>query len=165
MKGASEKNVIFRFFARHELIGQHTKFQTSRTPPSCFFANNFANICRIRSNPKSIINFWHHLKKVWMISDEKWRHTNVLLLKTFDLLNFHCLTHSALVLPAGPLHRHPGRVVNKDADTHLRKQVKTFYGKLVHYRTKDQDKYNLCWYYLSYNCDLSSCSTSYSFTV
>ena len=42
------------------------------------------------------------------------------------------------------LHRHPGRVVNKDADTHLRKQVKTFYGKLVHYRTKDQDKYNLC---------------------
>ena len=36
MKGASEKNVIFRFFARHELIGQHTKFQTSQTPPSCF---------------------------------------------------------------------------------------------------------------------------------
>ena len=31
-----------------------------------------------------------------MISDEKWRRINVLLLKTFDLLYLHCLTHSAV---------------------------------------------------------------------
>ena len=31
-----------------------------------------------------------------MISDEKWKHNKVLLLGTFDLLKFHCLTCSAM---------------------------------------------------------------------
>ena len=36
IKGASEKNAIFCFFSQHGLIGNHTKFQTSQNPPSCF---------------------------------------------------------------------------------------------------------------------------------
>ena len=44
----------------------------------------------------------HHLKKVWIISDEKWVHDNNLLLGTFEILNFHCLTHSAVTIKGRP---------------------------------------------------------------
>ena len=44
MKGWSDKDAILNLFSRHNLSALHTKFHTSQTPSSRFFAINFANI-------------------------------------------------------------------------------------------------------------------------
>ena len=49
-----------------------------------------------------ILVVFHHLKKVSPISVQKWACNNSLLFGTFDLLNFHCLTHSALQVVIWP---------------------------------------------------------------
>ena len=100
MKGASDKIVIFYFFfSAHPNWWTH-KISDFSDPPFHVFCKLLCKYLSYLIRPKinhKLLAVWHHLKKVWMISDERWRRTNVLLLKTFDLLNFHCLTHSALV--------------------------------------------------------------------
>ena len=57
-EGGLRQNCYFLlFFSAHPNWWTH-KISDLTDPPFMFFANNLANICRIRSNPKSIINFW-----------------------------------------------------------------------------------------------------------
>ena len=53
-----------------------------------------------------LLSVLHHLKKVFMFLDQNLMSNTVLNLKTFDLLNFHCLTHSAMCPLRNTLYAH-----------------------------------------------------------
>ena len=94
IKGASDENVIFYFFSRHNLIGQHTKFQTGLTPPSCFLQIT-SQIFDVNDQTQiSIINFWQFCIIFWWKMSAKWSFT----FKHFKFPLLPLLTHSAIML-------------------------------------------------------------------
>ena len=84
---------IFYFFSRHELIGQHTEFQTSQNPLSCFLQITSQILNKYnRSNQKinhTLLAVLHHLKKKWICFDEKSAQNHHLLSNISNFLYFH----------------------------------------------------------------------------
>ena len=63
-----------------------------------FFANKSTNMWLIwlKNIWHKVLVVLHYFKKVWIFLDQNWTRNRSLNLKTLDLLNFHCLRHSAL---------------------------------------------------------------------